>query len=1148
MHTCNLFVSSPGDVALERTLIAGVVERLRRVFGHRSKLTLTLWEELPLEANTSFQPQLPDPATMDIFILILWQRMGTPLPQEAIPPTFKGPMTGTEFEFFSALKAQQQSGQPSIMVYRRMDNAGKYADEVNAFFATHFVDDSQCVRKAFHTYATIAEFESLAENHLYRWLDSHLPHLSEKEMIQERQWYSGNPFQGLKAFRFEHASVFCGRNDAIAEALEKLKVKMQAHQPFLLIVGMSGSGKSSVARAGVLPALYNAPFLPRDGMLGRGVMCPADVEGDPFKGLVAALSAQSAGSLVSSHDIPRLAKLAAQAPDDFISLVDQAMANKPPPFHLVLLIDQLEELYISAAIDGPTQKRFSTLIKRLVESLHIIVVATLRSDCYHLLGGSPAFMAMKQQGGQLDLTPPTLFNLRQMITIPAHAARLHFEAGEHGQPPLDEVIAESAACSPESLPLLEFTLSQLYESRTPSGMLTFKQYNALGGIEGAIASHAEAVFSRLSDKVQRCFASVFNQLINGDTNQRYLRKWVSHKKLNVDVHAGQLVAAFLAARLLVSERNPDNVDVVALAHESLFIHWPRLVEWLKVNRSLLNIRNRMSGQGQRWLAAGKDPALLLNRGKPLEDGKALLNSDLTLDEDLKRYVNASLKRVARARRLQYAAIVALFAITLIALGASYFARQNQLAAERNLAKSQDLIEYLIDDLHSQLEKVGRLDVMQSIGEKVMDYFASMAPTETTADSLRNRTKALYQIGSVYMELDAAKQAVRAFQQSLEQARALTRQTPDKYTFVFEQAQAEFWLGYAYWSSNELDRAEAQFISYRDTATRLVALRPDSPSAMMEVAYAYSNLGTLADTRGEIDEAIQNFLQAAATTVKVVALTPSDMDAIATLADIYSWLGSAHEKQLKLTQALSFYRSEQKLFSRIQQLEPSYQSRVNIVLANNRLAKIELFSGNVDNAIATYQDQLASMQQIVDYDRNNRNWQEILSATHAGLGEAHILAQDLAAAQYHLDKSFAIDPEIPQQSNRYWRSAFYQRHYWYWRLLIAQTKYQQAKSYERDLFATDDPTAQLWQMRIASYRRQSVDALPDTAASPYHLVALLEQALLTQRTDVLMSMVARVPPSLWNYPELVKLKPGIDTRLTSLPPARRQASHSAWPEH
>lgn len=1131
MPTCNIFVSSPGDVVLERALVAKVTERLRKIFGHRSELNLILWEEQPLEAKDSFQPQLPNPATADLFIMLLWQRMGTPLPDDAIPAPYTGPLTGTEYEFLAAQDAQQAKGKPAVMVYRRMDTAGKRAQSVNAFFAEHFTDQQQRLSKAYHQYATVSEFESLLEQHLHRWLDSHLPMLTEAQMTHARDWYSGNPFQGLKAFRFEHANVFCGRDDAIAEAVEKLKHKAAMHQPFLLIVGMSGSGKSSLARAGILPALYDPVFFRDGGQILRGVMRPADIEGDPFRALVSALASHSAHELVLPERITGLASQAFTHPDTFIEYLRTALASQAEPVTLVLLIDQLEELYTSEGIAPKQRKQFAKLIAAMVEEVGVHVIATLRSDCYHHLSSTPELLHLKQHGGQHDLSPPALFNIRQMITIPARAAHLHFEEGAKGQPPLDEVIATRAAQSPESLPLLEFTLTQLYDMRTPSGMLTFQHYESLGGIEGAIASHAESIFKGLDKNVRKRFAHVFNQLTGCDESGRYLRKWAVRSHLESDRNARALVNAFIDARLLVSERNPDGVEVVTIAHESLHIHWPRLVSWLETNRALLNIRNQMSEQVRRWVDAKRDPALLLNAGKPLEDGRALIRSELAHTSELKKYVAASERRARRATGFRYAAIAALIAVTVYATSASFSARESQQAAERNLAKSQDLIEFLIGDLHAELEKLGRLDVMQSIGEKAMAYFAGLEDEEANGTSLLNRTKALYQIGSVYMDIAQYDKATMAFEQSLKQAEKLVTQSPDRFDYRYEQAQAEFWLGYAYWVANDLKQAEALFLSYRDTALKLREMRPEYPDAMMEVAYANSNLGTLANSRGNIDAAIGYFLKSAEYTLQVVSLAPDNLDAIATLADVYSWLGSAHQKQLKLTQALSFYQSEQQLFQQIAQLEKGYRARVNVVLANNRLAKIEIFSGNLNKAIEIYLEQQRTMEELVRHDRDNQNWRQILSATHAYLGEVYLLSNNLPLAEQSFERSFAINAETPEESANFWMETWYHRHYWYWRLLMAQERYDDAYPYQQTLLKAEVPTAQLWRLRVATALKLPQDyTVTSEFLGPGALVAQLEQALVNEDYRALNNLVSITPDVIWQYPELAALEPDIRSAL------------------
>ncbi|MFT4939337.1 MAG: hypothetical protein ACI88A_002377 [Paraglaciecola sp.] len=200
--------------------------------------------------------------------------MGTVLPYEALPEGFEDPLTGTEHDFLAALRSQQQHGNPAILVYRKTDLYAKTDNEIEVFFQRYFLDDQQRLQKAFYCFSSSGEFESMLEGHLHLWFDKNLPQVSDAELASASHWYSGNPFRGLKAFRFDQAQVYQGRGAAIAEGIEKLKAKAVLKQPFLLIMGMSGSGKSSLMRAGILPMLYNPQIVPKVSQFFRGVMRP----------------------------------------------------------------------------------------------------------------------------------------------------------------------------------------------------------------------------------------------------------------------------------------------------------------------------------------------------------------------------------------------------------------------------------------------------------------------------------------------------------------------------------------------------------------------------------------------------------------------------------------------------------------------------------------------------------------------------------------------------------------------------------------------------------------------------------------------------------------------------------------------------------
>lgn len=1136
MPECRIFVSSPGDVALERTLVASVVERLRGVFGHRSNIKVILWEQIPLDAKQSFQPQLPDPTDVELFLLLLWKRLGTALPEDALPEGFQSPVTGTEFEFLTALDAQKKNGKPAILVYRKFNNNLAPDDQVEGFFQTHFQDDKKRLQKAFHSFTDAQEFEGLLEGHLHKWFDKNLPEVSDEELAASKNWFSGNPFQGLKAFRFDQANVYRGRGTEIAEGIEKLKSKAAVKQPFLLVMGMSGSGKSSLVRAGILPALYNPEIVPLVSQFYRAIMRPADVEGDPILGLVSALAAPSANQLVETAKITELVALYHSDQDKFVTYLKGKLSTNPENSVLVLVVDQLEELYTSEAISTEQQQQFAALIGRLSEELGIWVIATLRSDCYHLMGDTPIFLKLKQNGGHLDLQPPDLYSIRQMIKEPAELARLHFEAGSGGQPPLDEVIAEGAASSPESLPLLEFTLSQLYQARTASGMLTFKCYYELGGIEGAIASHAETVFTRLDSEVQSEFQKVFNQLVSSKGESRYSRKWATQQALCFSPNASKLVSAFLEARLLVSELNPEGQDVITLAHESLFRHWPRLDDWLDTIRGLLAIRNQLDEEVERWQQANLDSDMLLNAGKPLEDGKSLLASTLTVNGEVTRYVKRSIKRANRNRHFKIGAFVALIFVTLFALNASYSASQSQNVAEKSLAESQDLIEFLIGDLHGQLQSLGRLDVMQSIGEKAMDYFAELDQTQVNESSLLNRSKALYQIGSVYSEINEFDKATQAFTQSLQFARQLVAQSPDNFDYVFELSQAEYWLGYAYWSSGDLTATEVQFNNYLKAAELLVKLSPNDADAVMELSYAYSNLGTLADSRGEIDKAVRNFLYSIDYCQVVLKLHPDHQDAFASLADSYSWLGKAYESRLNFSRAIGFYKSELMLFEQLAEQDNSYQNRFDLALANIRIAVLDLYMGNVNGAKENLLKQAAEISDLVEHDSANLSWRNTKAVTLAHLGQAYLLNNQKTLALQSFEQSYLVNKNTPQDGETYWTKEYYRRHYWYWRTLIANNMTSEAEQIALAILAADSPETEFWKIRIENYgdgdARQISTDIVSQIIGPEELVAYLEWSVVNQNTDTLKQITPLIPDEFWLYPDMKKLQPKIERLQTS----------------
>ncbi|HEV3120577.1 MAG TPA: ATP-binding protein, partial [Isosphaeraceae bacterium] len=552
-----IFVSSPGDVHVERARTAAVIERLQHEVRNHARLEAYFWEDQPLQATGGFQTQIVLPSATDIAVFILWARLGTRLPPSLTRPDGSTFSSGTEFEFEDAFHSHQERGTPDLLVYRKtaralaeLDDEGKVRQlleqkkALDAFCDRWLGNPDDSFKAAFHTFQTLEEFERRLEIHLRKLIRERLARQTGRHLDEEILWpeSKGPPYRGLEPFELEHAPVFYGRGQAIDEIVSALQSQAAGGCAFVLIFGMSGCGKSSVVRAGVLPRLAQVAQPPPAanwsaqpgaavpqavGLWRRCIFRPSDAAGDLFGGLAQALFAETAvpeltaGGYTASdladalRDGPRHAigplRLALHSVAE--AEARQKGLDQPPDPRLILVVDQLEELFTLERIGERERSGFIDALSALAKSGVVWVLATMRSDFYPRCAEIRELDVLKKGQGQYDLLPPTFAEVGQMIRLPARDAGLHFEQDPTTKQWLDDLLHEAAAKDPESLPLLEFTLERLYQTRTPDRMLTLASYRTLGGLEGALAQHAEEVFASLELPVQAVFPSILPALV-----------------------------------------------------------------------------------------------------------------------------------------------------------------------------------------------------------------------------------------------------------------------------------------------------------------------------------------------------------------------------------------------------------------------------------------------------------------------------------------------------------------------------------------------------------------------------------------------------------------------------------------------------------
>jgi serine/threonine protein kinase len=459
------------------------------------------------------------------------------------------------------------------------------------------------------------------------------------------------PYRGLSAFGESERDVFFGRERDIAEITERLRTQLG-----LLLVGPVGCGKTSLARAGVAPAI-------RDGVLGGGYAFEAVVlepGAQPLRTLAAVLS-----PILQAPEAELVSELSA-APAQLRALIERRLA---PERGLLLVVDQLETLVGVAPDDAA---RFARAISSLVEveSPRLRLLASARSDVVDRLFALPSLRGLLTRGfhpvGLLDDA-----ELEQAFSGPARTAGYSFEEPAI----LAEVVAETQGC-PARLAVASLSLLKLWQKRDESRrVLSLGAWRALGGVAGVLAEHADAVWASLGAAERRAADDVVLRLIS-TTGKRHSAR----REALVDPSAGGEAAGRALERLLGARLCVEIADEVQLVHDALVSSWPRPRELLARVGVDQQLRQRVSLAAAQWQEQNK-PAGLLWSGEQAERLLSWFGSaeqSFTLLE--LEFVAAVRKQATRGQRLRRVGLGA-FVVVALAAGSWLVARERLLSAE-----------------------------------------------------------------------------------------------------------------------------------------------------------------------------------------------------------------------------------------------------------------------------------------------------------------------------------------------------------------------------------------------------------------------------------------------------------------------------------
>ena len=401
-----------------------------------------------------------------------------------------------------------------------------------------------------------------------------------------------NPYVGLRAFDEGDDDRFFGRDRLVDEIVGRV-AGTGVPSRCVVVVGPSGSGKSSLVRAGVVPALRRGAA-PGSHRWFTTTMVPG---GDAYGALEAAL-------LRIAVDPPQT--LLAELGDGDRGIL-RGVRRCAGEQHVLLVVDQLEELF--TAHDAETAERFLTALSVAVDdpSSRLRLIATIRADFYDRPLRHPSFARVVKQAA-VEVTPLAADEVVEAITEPARQVGVAFEPG------LVATVAADAVGRASPLPLVQYALSELFERRASAHVITGADYEAVGGIAGALTRRAEAIYAEADAAERAAIRSVFGRLTNPDDADT--RRRVVVADLGGDEATRRVLDRFGGARLVTFDRDDATREpTVEVAHEALLREWPRAAAWLEEDRELRRTVGAIGAAATLWERGGRQPADLYRSGR-----------------------------------------------------------------------------------------------------------------------------------------------------------------------------------------------------------------------------------------------------------------------------------------------------------------------------------------------------------------------------------------------------------------------------------------------------------------------------------------------------------------------------------------------------
>jgi DNA-binding winged helix-turn-helix (wHTH) protein/energy-coupling factor transporter ATP-binding protein EcfA2 len=778
-------------------------------------------------------------------------------------------------------------------------------------------------------------------------------------------WLDASPFRGSKSYTQEHKEIFFGRSHVVSKVLrlvDQLKTKQAA---FLLILGQSGCGKSSLVEAGVIPKLLNPNHPFNNDYTSSVSISVALLDSKDYLSSMLSQFIEHQVLLDNKNIEQYIEKLQSQ-----FGLASDVILRDQESQQLVLFIDQLELLFTQESNSVRLDLIFK-LLQSLIDSRAYLLVLALGEEYYLELTRVPSYKKIKDKAITYQVPALSYDDISDIIRKPVQAAGLVYEYKKNSQESLDNLLMNEVQSKNIPLANLQYTLNELYKNRQ-NKQLTYLAYESMGGIEGGIASIAESTYLELNEAQKDKFDELLHNLIQINPTSRNI---VCCKKIRLksfkDEDIKKVIAVFVNKRLFQTQLL-DNRSYIFLAHDSLITDWQRLNKWVVRNMGLLKTKQDLKLASDSWIHNNKDKDFLFRSQTTIKDAQSLLkNKNTSFNFTEKQFLKASDKNNRFRKNIKFGLIFTWvgFSIALVLLTLSIHQKNKQIINTKNNA--ENLISFILFDLKDKLEPLGRVDLLDLVGSKTIEYFAGVGTKNLSKTSLLNWVQALQIMGESNFAKGDYKAANEIFIKSNDVLeKALINDNLN--TTLLETAYlTQYLLGHLAFIKKDFKLAEENLKSYLTVAQNLSKIDPKNNKWKLEISYALNNLGALANKLNQLQEAAGFFKQSIDIKQQLLTENPEDPILIADLADSISWVGKIKEKEGDLQARLEIYQKSLQLTQQLIQLDasnPSWNNRLS--MAHHRVALSFYDFGQLQEAKSHLQQSINLLEILVSQDQQN----------------------------------------------------------------------------------------------------------------------------------------------------------------------------------